>query len=113
MNKFELFTVIYYWLDNYYKDTADDLIINQLSDMNPFIWAEATSADPAVYDEYCTFIKEKDITLENSLAVAKEYAASIEYADISEAFENVDKNEWEKGIRKYLENEHKGADISE
>lgn len=112
MNKFELFTVIYYWLENYYKDTSDDLIINQLSDMNPFIWAEPTSADPATYDDFCSFINGKNITIENSLAIATEYAASIEYADISEAFENVDKNKWEQGIRKYLEIEHKGSDIS-
>ena len=56
MNKFELFTMIYFWLDNYYKGTTDDRILNQLSEMNPFLWKDIGSADPAVYIEFCMFL---------------------------------------------------------
>ena len=52
MNKFELFTMIYFWLDKYYENTTDDRILNQLSEMNPFLWKDIGSADPAVYSEF-------------------------------------------------------------
>lgn len=112
MNKFELFTIIYFWLDKFYENTTDDKIIGHLSEMNPFLWKEPVSADPAVYDEYCRFIQDKKITIENSLSLAKEYAATIQYADITEAFEDADDREWKEGLEKYLAMEHKGAEIS-
>ena len=39
MNRFELFTLIYFWLDAYYEDETDDRLITQISDMNPLIFA--------------------------------------------------------------------------
>ena len=113
MNRFELFTVIYFWLDNFYKDTTDESIINQLSEMNPFLWKDICSADPAVYDEFCTFIGKRNITIDNSLELAVEYVKTIDYADMAEAFRDIDEEEWKDGCRKYLAMEHKGADIRE
>ena len=110
MNRFELFTMIYFWLDVYYEDSTDDRIINQLSEMNPFMWKDPTSADPAVYDEYCSFIGERNITLENSLSIAREYVKMIDYVDVTEAFKNVDQKEWIIGCEKYLASEHKGEE---
>ena len=112
MNKFELFTLIYFWLSRYYKDETDDRIINQLSEMNPFIWADIGSADPAVYIEYCAFLGEKEISLENSLSIAKDYVKTIDYVDVTAAFKNIDPEEWIHGCEKYLSTEHKGADIN-
>ena len=112
MNKFELFTLIYFWLSRYYKDETDDRIINQLSEMNPFIWADIGSADPAVYIEYCAFLGEKEISLENSLSIAKDYVKTIDYVDVTAAFENIDPEEWIHGCKDYLSTEHKGADIN-
>lgn len=112
MNKFELFTLIYFWLNRYYKDDTDDRVINQLSGMDPFTWADIGSADPAVYNEYCAFIGEKKITIENSLSIAKKYVRTIDYVDVTKAFENIDLAEWIRGCKKYLAEDHKGADIS-
>ena len=61
MNKFELFTLIYFWLDHYYIESSDDKILNFLSEMNPFLWEEAGSADPALYEEFSVFINGKNI----------------------------------------------------
>ena len=113
MNKFELFTMIYFWLDNYYESTTDDRILNQLSEMNPFIWADIGSADPAVYIEYCAFLGEREISVDNSLSIAKEYVATIDYVDVTAAFEDIDPEEWIRGCEKYLATEHKGSDISD
>ena len=113
MNKFELFTLIYFWLNRYYKDETDDRIINQLSEMNPFIWADIGSADPAVYIEYCAFLGERKISLEDSLSIAKDYVKTIDYVDVTAAFENMDPEEWTHGCEKYLATEHKGSDIND
>lgn len=110
MNRFELFTMIYFWLDVYYENETDDRIINQLSEMNPFLWKDLSSADPAVYDEYCSFIGEREITLKNSLEIAKEYVKTIDYVDMTEAFAHVDQQEWISGCEKYLASDHKGAE---
>lgn len=110
MNRFELFTIIYFWLDNYYKDEKDDKIINQLSEMNPFLWKDIGSADPAVYEEFCTFIGSREITIANSLEIAKAYVQTVDYADITEAFRNVDSERWKNGCKEYLSSDHKGAD---
>ena len=113
MNKFELFTLIYFWLNNYYKDVDDDMIVNQLSEMDPFIWTDIGSADPAVYSEYCAFLGERKISLENSLSIAKEYVKNIDYVDITEAFENIDPAEWMRGCKEYLASDHKGAGLKD
>lgn len=110
MNKFELFTMIYFWLDTFYENTTDDSIVNQLSDMNPFLWEDLTSADPAVYSEYCSFIAGRDITMRNSLDLAREYVKTIDNAWMTDAFENIDPEEWIKGCRDYLATSHKGME---
>ena len=47
--------------------------------MNPFVWADCGSADPAMYNAYCRFLGDREITLENSLELAKEYVKTIDY----------------------------------
>ena len=115
MNKFELFTIVFYWLDAYYDDSTDDRLINQLSDMNPFIWKDIGSADPAVYIEFCEFVGDREITIENSLDIAKEYVESIDYADMTAAFDDLsdeDIKRWMAGCEEYLSSDHKGADAN-
>ncbi len=109
MNKFELFSLIYFWIDRFYENEADERIINQLSDMNPFVWEDIGSADPAVYDEYCSFLGERMITIENSLDIAREYVKTIDYVDVTAAFRDVDPEKWISGCKKYLASEHKGS----
>ena len=65
MNEFELFTVIYFVLDAFYeKDIEDPSIHTILSDMNPFVWEDIGSADPAMYSEYIKFLDGRVITHE-------------------------------------------------
>ena len=113
MNRFELFTLVFYWLDVYYEDSTDERVITQISDMNPFLWKDISSADPAVYIEFCEFIGDREITVENSLEIAKEYVASIDYADMTAAFDDLsdeDVKRWLTGCEEYLLYDHKGED---
>ena len=112
MNEFELFTMIYFVLDAYYEKDIEDPFINTiLSDMNPFVWADIGSADPAMYSEYRDFLNGRAITLENSLSIAKGYVKTIEYADVTAAFDEITEERWIDYCKKYLSEPHKGGDI--
>lgn len=41
--------------------------------MNPLVWEDIESADPAMYSEYLEFLNGRAITLENSFDIAKDY----------------------------------------
>ena len=110
MNEFELFTMIYYTLDAYYEnDIEDPFITTVISDMNPFIWEDEGSADPAMYSEYIEFLNGREITLENSLSIAKEYIKTIEFADVTAAFTEMTEKKWIRYCKKYLSEPHKGG----
>ena len=114
MNEFELFTMIYYALDAYYGTKIEDVFIcTVISDMNPFIWADIGSADPAMYSEYIDFINGRTITIDNSLDIAKEYLKTIDYADVTAALKDMTTEEWSSYCRKYLAESHKGGEARE
>lgn len=109
MNEFELFTMIYFALDAYYEKDIDDPFINTvLSDMNPFVWADIGSADPAMYSEYLDFLGGRAITLENSLNIARDYVKTIDFADVTAALDEMAEDEWMDYCKKYLSEPHKG-----
>ena len=110
MNEFELYTIMFFWIDCYYDNTTDDRINNVISEMNPFLWQDIGSADPAYYDDFCRYIKGKTITLDNSFELAKDFIKTIDYVDITEAFEKPDYDKWLDGSRRYIAGEHKGGE---
>ena len=70
MNRFELFTMIFYVLDHYWDHNQGEELGMFLSDMSPFTFADIGSANPVVYDEFCDFIKVDRIEIENSFKLA-------------------------------------------
>ncbi len=114
MNEFELFTMIYYALDAYYEDHIDDYYINCiLSDMCPFTFKNIGSADPAMYIEYLEFLDKRKITLDNSLDIAKDYLKTIDFADVTPALKDMDKDEWIEYCKEYLSEPHKGEKLED
>ena len=89
MTKFELFAMIFYALDAYYEEDTPEEINVFLSDMCPFTFADEGSADPVVYEDYCKFVGNKEIVLENSFSLAKEYVYQIKDLDLKAAFETI------------------------
>lgn len=61
------------------------------------------SADPAVYDEFCNFIKVDRIEIENSFELACKYIEWINNPYVATAFEWVTQEEWNKKSQKYME----------
>ena len=111
MNKFELFTMIFYALDLYYDHNPSEELGRFLSEMSPFTFKQVGSADPAVFKNFCDFIGNEEITIENSYEKAQRYIANINDLDLETAFMNTDEEKWVKGCEKYLTSDHKGADI--
>ena len=103
MKKFELFVMIYYTLDAYYGENVSEESNNFLSDMCPFTFADEGSADPAVYAEFCDFIKVEEIEIENSFELACKYIEWINLPYVTTAFEWVAKEEWIVKSQRYIE----------
>ena len=59
MTDFELFSLIYFALDAQYDEqkTKDEELGQFLSEINPFLWKEESSADPAYFVEFQQFMK--------------------------------------------------------
>ena len=113
MNEFELFTLIFFVLDAYYDpDTCDSMINTFVSGLCPFTFEDIGSADPAEYDDYREFLNGREISIDNSFEIAKEYINQIEFVDVREAFEAMTEDEWKKGAKKYLSEPHKGMDLT-
>ena len=112
MNKFELFTMIFYAIDLYYDENPSELLGRFLSEMSPVTFAGIGSADSAVYTNFCNFVT-GDITIENSYELALEYINSIKYFDLDlvSIFKKIDIEQWQEGCKKYLGTDHKGKEI--
>ena len=111
MNKFELFTMIFYALDLYYDDNPTEELGRFLSEMSPFTFKQIGSADPAVYKKFCDFIGDEKITIENSYEKAQRYIEYIDDLDLKIPFMNIKEDKWVKGCEGYLASDHKGAGI--
>ena len=103
MNRFELFTMIFYVLDYYWDQNQGEELGIFLSGMSPFTFEDIGSADPAVYDEFCDFIKVDRIEIEKSFELACKYIEWINHPYVTTAFEWVTQEEWNKKSKKYME----------
>jgi len=106
MNKFELFSMIFYALDHQWKIYKNDVIGDFLSDANPFLFSDIGSADPCIYIDFCNIVSE-DITINNSYDIALEYVVHLNSVEIFDAFSNVSKKEWNEALEKYMSQPHK------
>ena len=107
MKRYELFAMIFYALDAYYEEDVPEEINNFLSDMCPFTFADEGSADPVIYKDYCEFMGNKEILLENSFSLAKEYVFQIKDLDLKEAFSDLTEEFWIQGCKEFSVREDK------
>lgn len=106
MTCFELFCMIYYVLDAFYDQNKNDIVGQFLSDANPFLFEDSGSADPAVFEEFCSFVNEP-IEPGESYSVANMYIEQLCNQDIANAFKSISKSEWDDGLNSYLSSPHK------
>ncbi len=109
MNKFELFTLIYMALDAFYDQCNTPEEINVfLSDMCPFTFKDENSAVPGVYQDFNSFIGDRQISIENSFELAKNYIEHLSDVDVRAAFNDRLKNVWIDSCKEFLALPHKG-----
>lgn len=108
MNKFELFCMIYLALDADWNETENEELGQFLSGANPFLFEEVTSADPAVYEDYCKVIENFNINIENSYKTAQEYIGYLDIPAVSKSFASLKKEQWDAAVKEFLSTEHKG-----
>jgi len=57
MNLRQAFIAAYYYLEVYYNETISEDILDIISSMNPFLWADGGSADPAAEHDWIEVAK--------------------------------------------------------
>ena len=111
MTQFELFCMIFFALDSAWDETHDENLGQFLSEANPFLWKDITSADPALFIEFCEQIPQANIPIEDSYRIASEYVHSLPgqyelYEAVPKAF-TVTPEQWLEGVKEYLSKPHK------
>ena len=112
MIDFELFSLLYFALDAQYDEqkTKDEELGQFLSEINPFLWKEESSADPAYFVEFQQFMKDKQIGDDYGYALALEYLMTEKfYEGIPQYFSKISKEEWIESAKSYLAEPHKGG----
>jgi len=57
LNFRQAFIAAYYFLNIYYEETKNDDFLDIISGMNPFLWADGGSADPAAEKDWADVAK--------------------------------------------------------
>lgn len=110
MNNFELFTMMYFTLDAQYKNNEqDEDFANYLSSIDPFLWEDCSSGDPAYFSEFEDFMKGKSIGEDYGYSLALEFLQSHEYSKgMDKYFLMTPVEKYIEGAKEYLSQPHKG-----
>ena len=110
MNTFELFSLIFLLLDSCWDDCKDAELGKFLSGMNPYAWTDESSADPAWYEEFKTFMKDKTIGSDNGFELAKTYLKTITiYPGLKKYLDEYDQDGWNDAMQQLMNQPHKGS----
>lgn len=109
MNNFEFFSLIFFMLNACWEDNKDENLAHFLSEMNPYLWNDETSADPAWYEEFKEFMKGKSLGKDNGFQLAKEYLKTIDfYPGLEKYLEEYDQDGWNDAVQQLMSQPHKG-----
>ena len=106
MTQFELYSLIFYALDAAWDENQDDELGEFLSAANPFRFKDTGSADPSVYEDFCTKT-DSTIPVTESYIAAKNYIESLGKASLVSAFSTINESDWLEGAHNYLISPHK------
>ena len=76
LNTYTSFKLLYYALDSIFDETKEEGLGAFCSNMNPFIFTDESSADPATYSNYKKQFEErfnKECSISEAYEFAKEY----------------------------------------
>lgn len=58
LTKEQAFRVAFHYLDKIYDENSDEALGDVLSEMNPYLFSDSYSADPAVWSDWATCISQ-------------------------------------------------------
>ena len=102
MNQRDIFVMTFYCLDDYWDDHQTDELGCICSDLDPFIWADVSSGDPACWSEFCAMFEDKEYTTEEGFEIAKKYVATLGSEEANKAIGKVTLEDWTEGYEEYL-----------
>ena len=78
--QFSIYNTIFTVLDKYYDEHPEhaEELQDYLSEANPNIWEGECSGDPAVYDDFLTFLSTLDYESLSTYQIAKLYFAQLD-----------------------------------
>ncbi|MDO4962040.1 MAG: hypothetical protein Q4E57_09395 [Eubacteriales bacterium] len=103
MTNYELYCAIFLAFDADWDETHNEGLREYLSDANPFLFEGENSADPAIYAEFCKFMSEYKLTVENSFEIAQKYVEHLQNADLKESFDLLEEEQWYEVLPQLLE----------
>lgn len=106
MNQFELFSMIFYVLDDVWDDSKDYDLGQFLSSANPFLFSDIGSADPYIYEDFKTKTS-STIKIKDSYKIAVDYIKSVEDGKFLNVFLTISEEEWTESVNDYLSEPHK------
>lgn len=111
MNNFEFFSLIFLLLDERWEECKDDNLAHFLSEMNPYLWDSLCSADPAVYEEFKDFMKDKTIGSDNGFSLVNSYLDTVTfYPNLKNFLKDVDQEVWNDAVQQLMSQPHKGEE---
>lgn len=112
MTNFELFTMMYFALDaeDEKMNSSDELLMDYVSNLNPFLWVSEDSADPAYFYEFNEFMKGKTIGDDGGYSLIVEFIKTNEdyYSGLEKYFLKTSVEEFKEATVRYLSEPHKG-----
>ena len=112
MNNFEFFSLIFFMLNACWEENKDENLGYFLSEMNPYLWVDIGSADPAVYEEFKEFMKDKSLGTDNGFSLAKEYLrTAVFYKGLEKYLDEYDQEGWNDAMQQLMSQPHKGESV--
>lgn len=102
MNRWDIFVLIFFYLDAYWDDHQTEELGDICSSMNPFLFEGIGSADPAVWVEFCDTYEDRVYSIEEGYKVAKSYVLTLNNKDAVKAIGDSSLEEWREIYDDYL-----------
>ncbi|MGN1275157.1 MAG: hypothetical protein ACI4UF_11265 [Thermoguttaceae bacterium] len=109
MNQKEIFNLMFFALDKCTRTNPTDALLSFCGDVDPFLFTDRTSADPAVSDDFDKFFQKtvpgQTLGVQESLAFVKAFLESIQeytysWPKVKAAIESVSEDDWAEAAEK-------------
>ena len=110
MSNFELFTMLFFEFDYVFEKQAvkDDGLAQYLSEINPFLWTDCTSSDPAHFSRFESFMAGKTVGEDFGYSLIAEFLKSEDfYSCARDYFLSISKGDFAEHAKKFLSSPHK------